>query len=54
MGLWQDDCLIARIVTKAILRGGFSFGADGLLTANKSYSIDGFKPIKSLHLYMCS
>ncbi len=35
MGLWQDDCLIARIVTKAILRGGFSFGADGLLTANK-------------------
>ena len=33
MGLWQDDCLIARIVTKAILRGGFSFGADGLLTA---------------------
>lgn len=33
----QRPC--AKSVTKAILRGGFSFGADGPLSANEDYLV---------------
>ncbi|MBU3621954.1 hypothetical protein [Polynucleobacter sp. CS-Odin-A6] len=32
-GLWQYNSLVTKIVTKATLRGGFSFGIEGLLSA---------------------